>query len=77
MDDAFCLRALQAISVHVAHNVVTHFLFTLLCVLVVDVVLVCLELLDHLRGDLGQAQLHLGLSQCDPQASPGTEFHIR
>ena len=76
MNDALGVGALDAVSVNVAHDVVTDQPFPFLGDLVVDVVLVGLQLGDLLSGD-GQAQLVLGLGQGDPEEPPGSELLIR
>ena len=75
VDDALRIRALYTVSVHMAHNIVTHFLLTCLRNLVVDLILMCLQLIDLLLCDV-ETQLMLRLCQCDPELSPGTELVV-
>ena len=75
VDDALRIRALYAVCVHMAHNIVTHFLLTCLCHLIIDLILMCLQLIDLLLCDV-ETQLMLRLCQCDPELSPGTELVV-
>ena len=65
MDDAFRVRALEAVGIDMAHNVVADEFFARFSVLVVDVVLMGNQLVDLLLRD-GQAKLMLGFCQRDP-----------
>ena len=75
VDDALRVRALYTVCVHMAHNIVTHFLLTCLRNLIVDLILMCLQLIDLLLCDV-ETQLMLRLCQCDPELSPGTELVV-
>ena len=75
VDDGLRVRALLAVGVDVAHNVVADQLFPGLRHVVVHVVRVGLQLMDLLLGDV-QAQLALGLRQGDPQLPPGAELIV-
>ena len=75
VNDALRVRALYAVCVHMAHDIVTHFLLTCLRNLVVDLILMCLQLIDLLLRDV-EAQLMLRLCQCDPELSPGPELVV-
>ena len=48
MDNAFCLRALYAVCVHMAHNIVTYFFFSCLCNIIIDVICMGFQLVDLL-----------------------------
>ena len=75
VDDALRVRALYAVRIHMAHNIVTNLLLTCLCHLIIDLILMCLQLIDLLLRDV-EAQLMLRLCQCDPELSPGTELVV-
>ena len=75
MNNTLRFRTLLTVSVNVTHNVVTHELFTLLSNLIVDVVLISFELINLLLCNR-QTELHLRLSESDPQLSPGSELLI-
>ena len=76
MDDALCLRTLAAVCVYVGHNIMAHLFFTGLGHIIIDIVLMGLQLVDLLLGN-GKSQLHLGLSQGNPELSPGAELLVR
>ena len=76
MDDAGCLRALFAVGVDVAHDVVTDDLFAGAGDVIVDIVGMCLHLVDHLVGDAIDAEFLLGLREGDPELPPGTELVV-
>ena len=76
MDDAFCFRALYAICIHMGHNVVADKTFSFFCHIIIDVLCMCFQFLDLLVCNV-QSKLFFCLSKCDPEFSPGTEFHIR
>ena len=76
MDDSLCLRALYSVRVYVGHYIMAYLALALFCHIIIDVVSVCLELIDLLLGNR-QSQLLLCLCQSDPQSSPGAELHIR
>ena len=76
MDDPLCLRALHAVSVHMAHNIVTHLFFPCFGDIIIDILRMGLQFFDlFLRN--GQAQFFFCFRQGYPQFSPCTEFHIR
>ena len=76
MNNRFRLRALDAESVYMRHDIVTDFLFPFFRHIIIDIVLVSLHLIDLLLGHR-QAQLLFRFRQSDPQLSPSAEFHIR
>ena len=76
MDDACCLGALLAVGIDVAHDVVAHQLFPLDSHFVVDIVHMSFQLGYHVRGDVGQALIHFGTSQCHPQPPPSAELVV-
>ena len=76
MDDACCLGALLTVGVDVAHDVVAHQLFPLDSHFVVDIVHMSFQLGYHVRGDVGQALIHFGTSQCHPQPPPSAELVV-
>ena len=51
MDDACCLRALLSICIYMAHNIVADQFFTLLGNIVIDIIHMCLKLIDLLLCD--------------------------
>ena len=82
MNDACCLRALLAIGINMAHNVMANNLLARLRHVIVNVIGMCLQLIDLLLRDDGlsvlrKAKLHLRFSQGNPKLSPGSEFHVR
>ena len=76
VDDSFCLRALYAICIYMGHDIVADDLFPFLRHFIIDILRMAFQLLDLFVGD-GKSQLLLCLCQCDPESSPGAEFHIR
>ena len=82
MDDACRLRALLPVCIHMAHDIMAHFLLSRLCDIIVDVLRMCLQLLDLLVRDdglsvLGQSQLLLRLRKGNPELAPRAELHVR
>ena len=75
MNDPLGLWALHAVSVHMGHDVMAHFFFPRPRHVIINIRNVGLHLVDLLLRDR-QAQLHLCLSQRDPQLPPGGKFHI-
>ena len=73
VDDALGLGALNAVSVNVAHHVVTAALFFFFGDFKVDVGGMGLEFV-HLFLRNRQPQLHLGFGEVDPQLAPGLEL---
>ena len=51
MDDACCLRALFAICVDMAHNIMANLCLSFLCHIIIDVVDMCFHLIDHILCD--------------------------
>ena len=76
MYDTLCVGALYAVSINVAHNVVTDELFALDCYVIVDIVLVSLELVNLLLSNR-QTELHFSFRKSNPKSSPRPELHIR
>ena len=76
MDDAGSLRALLAVGIHMAHHVVAHKALALFGDFIVDVLGVCLQLIDLFLRDR-QTELHFALCKRDPKAAPGLELHVR
>ena len=76
MDNPLRLRTLYAVCIYMGHHIVADFLFSCLCHIIIDILRMCLQLIDLLLGNR-QTQLFLGLRKCDPQLPPGPEFHIR
>ena len=76
VDDAGSLRALLAVGIHMAHHVVAHKALALFGDFIVDVLGVCLQLIDLFLRDR-QTELHFALCKCDPKAAPGLELHVR
>ena len=75
MDDAGGVGALLAVGVDVAHHIMADLLLTGLRHLIVDIVLMCDQLLDLFIADI-QSQLLLALCQRDPQPAPGTKLLV-
>ena len=65
--------ALQAVSVNMAHDIVTHQLFAGSGFLVIDVILVGFQLGNLFIGNV-QALLLLSLGQRNPQPAPGANL---
>lgn len=76
VDDALCLRALHAVSVNVAHHVVTAALFFGFGNVKVDVGRVSLQFVHLFLGDR-QAKFHFGFGQENPQLAPSLELVLR
>ena len=76
MNNSLCLRTLYAVSIYMRHDIMTDDLLPLLCHLIVDIILMCLQLCDLFIRDV-QPELLLCLRQCDPKLSPCPELHIR
>ena len=53
----------------------THFLLACLCHIVIDIIRMCLHLINLLLRNV-KTKLFLRLCKGNPQFSPGTEFHI-
>ena len=51
MDNALRLRALYAVGIHMAHNVMAHFLLARFCHVVVDIGRMAFQLIDLLLCD--------------------------
>ena len=82
MDNSCCLGTLLSISIYMTHNIMADNLFPFLCHLVINILCVCLQLINLLLGDnrlsiLGKTKLHLSLRKCNPELSPGAELHVR
>ena len=82
VDDASRLRALFSVCVHMAHDVVAHFLLSRLCDIIVDILRMRLQLLDLLVCNdrlsvLGQSQFLLRLRKGNPELAPRAELHVR
>ena len=75
MDDSFGFGALEAVSVHMAHDIVTDQLFPGHRILIVDVVQVGSQLVQLLLGNI-QALIFLSLGQCQPEPPPGAELVV-
>jgi hypothetical protein len=75
MDDSLCCRALNAVSINVAHYVVANLFLTGFGNFVVDVILMCLKFINLLFGNV-KTQLMLSLSESYPELSPCTELIV-
>ena len=75
MDNGLRVRALLAVGVNVAHDVVADQLLPGLGHIVIDSLGVGLQLVDLLLGHV-EPQLALRLGQGDPQLPPGSEFVV-
>ena len=76
MDDPLGFGALLPIGVDMGHNVVADKTFSFFCHIIIDVLCMCFQFLDLLVCNV-QSKLFFCLSKCNPEFSPGTEFHIR
>ena len=81
VDDARRFRALLSVGVNMAHHIVPYLSLTLFCHLVINIVLMALQLVDHFPGNhrlpvFRKAELHLRLGQGDPQPPPGLKLFI-
>ena len=82
MNNAGRLGALLPVCIHMAHNIMAHFFFPRFCDIIVDVIdmrfqLRNLLIRNHGLPILGKTELLFRLRQCNPQASPGAELHVR
>ena len=75
MDNSLCLRALFAVSVNMAHYVVTNPFFLSLGNLVVYILGMSLKLCNLLVGNI-QAELLFTLSKSNPKLSPSLKLEI-
>ncbi len=76
VDNALGLRALHAVSVNVAHHVVTAALFFFFGDFEVDVLLVGLQFV-HLLLRNREAEFHFGFGEVNPQLAPSLELVLR
>ena len=76
MDNALGLWALDAVSVNVAHHVVTAALFFFFGDFEVDVLLVGLQFV-HLLLRNREAEFHFGFGEVNPQLAPSLELVLR
>ena len=75
MNDAFRLRALQAVSIDMGHDIMPHFGLTPLRIFIIDIVRMLSELVKLFVCNR-KSQFLLGLRQRDPKAPPGAEFPV-
>ena len=75
MDDSFCFRTLYTICINMGHNIMANFLLAGFCHIIINIFCMGFQFIDLLLCDR-KSQLLLGLCQCDPQLSPGAEFHV-
>ena len=75
MDNSLCLRTLYAVSVNMAHYVVTNLLFLGLGNLVVYILGMSLKLCNLLVGNI-QAELLFTLRKSNPKLSPSLKLEI-
>ena len=76
VDDALRLRALDAVSVDVAHHIVTAALFFFFGDFEVNVLFVGLQFV-HLLLRNREAEFHFGFSEVNPQPPPSLELVLR
>ncbi len=76
VDNALSLRALHAVSVNMAHHVVTAALFFFFGDFEVDVLFVGLQFV-HLLLRNGEAEFHFGFGEVNPQLAPSLELVLR
>ena len=60
VDDSLCLGTLLSVSIYMGHHIVAHFLFPCLRHIIVDIILMSLQFVNLLLGNI-QSQLLLGL----------------
>ena len=75
MDNALRLRTLYTVGIHMAHNVMAHFLLARFCHVVVDISRMAFQLIDLLLCDR-KSEFLFCLCQRNPESSPGLELHI-
>ena len=75
VDNSLCLRALNAVSIDMGHNVVSDELFSLGRNVIVDILGMSLQLINLLLSYI-QSKLHFALCKCDPQSAPCFELEI-
>ena len=76
MNDALCLRALEAVGINMGHDIVADLFFARFGIRVIDVLSMGFELRDLLVGDI-ESEFLLRLGESDPQLSPGAELAVR
>ena len=76
VDDALGLRALHAVSVNVAHHIVTATLLFFFGDFEVNILLVGLQFV-HLLLRNGEAEFHFGFGEVNPQLAPSLELVLR
>ena len=81
VNDTCRLRALKSVGIDMAHNVMAHQLLALLRNGVVNVIDMCLHLVDHFLCDDGlsvlrKSEFHLCLREGDPKLSPCGKFLV-
>ena len=65
MNDALSLGALLPIGIYMGHNIMAHFLFSRLCHLIIDIVLIGFQLVNLLLGN-GKPQFFFRLRKGYP-----------
>ena len=76
VNDAFCLRALLTVRIHVRHDIVADHLFSFLCHVIIDVFRMGFQLVDLFLCNR-KSQLFFCFRQGDPQLPPCAELFIR
>ena len=76
MDDALCFRALYTVCIYMRHNIMAYLTFSLSGNLIINIFCMSFQLIDLLLCNV-KTKLLLCLCKCDPELSPGTEFHVR
>ena len=76
MNDALCLGTLNAVSINMAHNIMSDQFFALLSNIIIDIVLVSLKFF-YLLISYVKSKLFLRLGKSNPKSSPGSELLIR
>ena len=75
MNDRLSLWALLAVSVNMAHYIVAKLLFILSCNIIIDIIGICLKLVNLLLSDI-KPKFLFSLCKCNPKLSPSFELKI-
>ena len=76
VNNRFCVRTLYAVCVNVRHYIVTNFLFTSLCNIIINIV----NMLFHLSNLFVcyiKSKFFFTFCKCNPKFSPCLKLHIR
>ena len=76
MNNSFCLRALHAVCINVAHNIMPYLFFPCFSHIIIDILCMLLQLRNLVIRNR-KAQFLFRFRQSNPQPSPCFEFFIR